>query len=174
MNHEKMLYFSCECCSFYWLDLIVQASLSFMMSYGVFRANQLKRCVALKSLNCVTCMPIAMLGMQTDHMHIPWFIWAEIMLKSCFLAGNICGQLNCFCVYTFTMHCDISFIKSLAVVIIIVTNFCVLSYCPCPLWIIYRECSRDIGEGTSLSCNVHQCEPQGSKKKNDSSHVSQS
>ena len=87
-------------------DLTEQAPSSSMMPKGVFRTNVCMRCVPLKILNCVTYMLTAM---QTDHTYIPKFTRAKIMLKSCFLAANICRQSNFLFLHVHFCQCTLTY-----------------------------------------------------------------
>ena len=65
-----------------------------MMLYRVIRANAWKECVTLKILKLCYMHAKGQRGLQKYYTHIPTFIYAKIMLKNCFIVGNICAHLN--------------------------------------------------------------------------------
>ena len=123
-----------------------------MMPYGVFRASEWKRCVALKTLNLVICMANGIRGLHKHHSCISKFIWAKIILKGLLLEVNIVDIFS-------SRVCIISFLGPL-----LFSKWYYYDYhcnkLPSASLLSYREHNGGIGEGTSLPCNVRRYEEQ--------------
>ena len=137
-------------------------------NYGVFTASEWKRYIVLKNLQ--SCYIHANSHAWVAHAYIKMYMgkifWWNIVIG--YTGGKLCGQLNWVlklsvsaCMHSPT-HRNI---------------YCIKAYChdyyyhkflsasllsTSPMGHIYMQHTRDINEGTSLSCNVCRYEQQGS------------